>query len=356
MPDNSRKESVLRQTFNCPLPEREQFQIAARLEEVPEFEQTDVETTDSDNSFLRATDSEQEVLVATDEEEPAASSSRPYARRTQEEFKFLGKTVCSRALARLLGVGQATLQRLRQGEAIFTMKNKPALPKHPSFGFTMRGEAGQKWANVVIFLWMIYHSSAECLPTDFVSSFKKSQGEESDFPEDSAKHDEVLRSVNGFMRSLHQYNSDLDAHMIGPGFFRGERRNLPHGSRTEMFFEYRAHCQSIGDRNPAAYTTFLRIMNMVLGPHMRNGFLRFRKITEHAVCDVCTRLKRSIRFRRGVMASTGTGSDADADAVRSYTSHILHQWLDRQCYWSMRTLSQAWFRRENELADQSLCD
>ena len=233
------EESVLRQTFNCPLPKHEDFQVAAKLDDVPEFEETDVETSESsDGSFLQATDSEQELLVATDEEAPAASSCRPYTRRRQEDFQSLGKTVCGRACARLLGVGQNTLQRLRRGEAIFTMKSKPALPKHPSFGFTMRGETSQKWTTVVIFLWMIYHSSAECLPTDFVSDFKKgkAEAEDTEFPEDSAQHDDVLRSVNGFMRSLHQYNSDLDAHMIGPGFFsRGEEKPSPWFPDRDVF-------------------------------------------------------------------------------------------------------------------------
>ena len=353
----SLKEDFLRQTFNCPRPADEKFQLAAgplKESEVPDFEETDAETSDDSDSNLRATDSEEAVLAATDDECPdAPASSRAYSRRRQDKFEFLGKAVCSRACSRLLGVGQNTIQKLRQGEAVFTMKERAPLPKHPTFGFALRGECGQKWASVVLFLWLVYHSSAESLPTDFVSAFKNSQSEESDFPQlDHEERDEVLRSVNGFMRSLHQYNSDIEAHMIGPGFFRGERRNLPHGTRTELFFEYRAYCNSVKDDNPASYSTFLRIANKVFGGQQ---FLHFRKPSEHAVCDVCTRLKRSIRFRRGVLSSSGTGTSADSDAVKSYTSHILHQWLDRQCYWSLRTLSQAWFRRETDLAEQSLC-
>lgn len=298
----------------------------------PDFHETDAET--SEDSSLRATGSESEVLVATDDDKEAVHK-QPYAKRRQERLQFFDKTVCSKSCARLLGIGQTTLQRLREGQAVFTMKNRQPIPKHPSFEFSLRGEAGSKWTHVVLFLWPIYHSSAECLPTDFVSGFKQRQSEGSQpqdqecmFPKDSnCDREDVLRSVNSFLRSLHQYNSDVEAHMIGPGFFRGERRHLPHGTRTEMFFEYRAYCKSVGDNDPASFATFLRIANKVFGPHMRAGFLNFRKPGEHAVCDVCTRLKRSMRFRRGVLAATG-GPTADADAVQAYSSHILHQWLD----------------------------
>lgn len=306
---------------------------------------------------FKATDSEADILVATDDEQDG-KPKRHYTSRRQTCVEFLGKRVCVRACARLLGVGQTTLQRLRNGEEAFTMHHRQPLSKHPSFGFTMRGETGQKWVHAVLYLWLVYHSSAECLPTDFVSGFKSNQkAEEIDrqseckFPEGGADDESVLRSVHGFMRSLHQYNSDIEAQMIGPGFLRGERRHLPHGSRTEMFFEYRAHCRSVGEEEPASFATFLRVANKVFGPHMRSGFLHFRKPSEHAVCDICTRLKRSLRFRRGAVASAG-GPNADADAVRAYTSHILHQWLDRQCYWSLRTLSQSWFRRESDLAER----
>ena len=344
----------MRKQFNCP--RRHEFQTAfapCDQDEASELEQTD----ESDDSTLPATASEGEVMLASDEEQKD-QTARFYSCRRKECFVFLDKQVCSRAFPRLLGIGQKVLQQLRDGQEVFTNKCRPPIPKHPSFGFSLRGDAGAKWASVVVFLWMIYHSTAECLPTDFVSGFKNSQNikdEECMFPTHSAgaSDDAVLRSVTGFLRSLHQYNSDIEAHMIGPGFFKGERRHLPHGSRTELFFEYRAYCKAVGQEDPASFATFNRIASKVLAPHMQSGYLHFRKPSEHAVCDVCTRLKRSLRFRRGVMAASG-GSAADADAVASYTSHILHQWLDRQVYWSLRTISQAWFRRENELADRPL--
>lgn len=351
------QERFLRDVFNCPA---KHFDV--QKDEAPLMEETDVETQSSGNELsFHATDSDpDDVFRATDDEEPKQNPSRSYAARRREPFTFLGKRVCSRAFARLLGVGQTTLQRLRNGEAMFTNKSRPPIPKHPSFGFSLRGDAGSKWSHVVLFLWMIYHSSAECMPTDFVSGFKNLQaGKKKDelddciFPESNDNEDDVLRSVNGFMRSLHQYNSDIEAHMIGPGFFRGERRHLAHGNMTEMFFEYRAYCKAVGESDPASFSTFNRIAQKVFGPHMSAGFLRFRKPSEHAVCDVCTRLKRSLRFRRGVLGGSD-GSSADADAVSAYTSHILHQWLDRQCYWSLRTLSQGWFRRERELGEKRL--
>ena len=235
------QEDFLRETFNCP--KKDPFEMHSVQGEQPDFIETDSET--SNDSALRATGSEPDaVLVATDDELQDNGQKRSYNKRRQDRLHFLGKPVCSKSAARLLG--QTTLQKLRDGQAIYTMKNRAPLPKHPSFGFVLRGDAGAKWSHVVLFLWLIYHSSAECLPTDFVSGFKQTYTkkdekweylEECVFPTgpDRDKED-VIRSVHGFMRSLHQYNSDIEAHMIGPGFFRGERRHLPHGSRTEMFF------------------------------------------------------------------------------------------------------------------------
>ena len=302
---------------------------------------------------MRASDanSSSSCLRATDEEGGESKPTRAYASRTADSFTFLGQRVCGRAMARLLGVGQSILQKLRQGEAVFTMKTRARPPKHPGFGFSLCGEAGQKWQKVVQFLWFIYHSQAEFMPTDFVAGFKRGQmqgASDSAFPSLS-QDEEILRSVNSFMASLHRYNSDVEVHLVGPGFFKGERRYLQHGSRTELFYEYRAFCSSVSDSDPASFSTFLRIANKVVGPQIRSGHLKFRKGSEHAVCDTCVRLKQKLRFSKGTLSHNGKD---DEGAIRAWTSHILSQWLDRQVYWAFRTLSQTWFRRQMDLGKQ----
>lgn len=297
----------------------------------------------SDDSILKATDDDIEQ-----------GCRKPYTPRRSDRLTFLDKTVCARACARLLKVGQTVLQKLRNGEAVYTMKCRQRPPRHPAWGFALVGETGQKWRSVVQYLWYVYHSSAEFLPTDFVKGFKTCQMErnsiETAFPTQS-QEEEVLRSVNSLVGSLHTYNSDVEVHLIGPGFFKGERRSLQHGSRTEMFYEYRAYCTSISNEEPASFSCFLRVANKILGPGVRGGYLRFRKPSEHAVCNTCVRLKRKLRFAKGQMSHNGRD---DESAVRAWTTHVLSQWLDRQVYWALRSLSQAWCRRQVEVAPEFL--
>ncbi|CAK9008227.1 unnamed protein product [Durusdinium trenchii] len=139
------------------------------------------------------------------------------------------------------------------------------------------------------------------------------------------------------MTSLHRYRSDVDVHLIGPGTFKGERRELPNSSRTELYFEYVAHCSTTSEV-PASFNTFLRVVNRVMGPHVRDGHLHFRKDSEHAKCDTCVRLKKLLRPNR-------QGAALNDAASQSYSRHLLSQWLDRQAYWSYRSLSQTWFRK-----------
>lgn len=189
---------------------------------------------DSDAEVL--SQSEDEVnFAASDAEEqnlalvPAGSSSkRPYATRRKDAVKFLGQMVCVRSACRLLGVGQDTLQRLRAGQPGYK-PGKKSFPTHPQFGFSMRGDVREKWPAVVMYLWLVYHSSAECLPTDPGHRLLKPDNPaESPFPEmgQNQDDDELDRRVNAFMTSLNTYKTDVDVHLVGPGTFKGERREL----------------------------------------------------------------------------------------------------------------------------------
>ncbi|CAE7814351.1 unnamed protein product [Symbiodinium sp. CCMP2456] len=292
--------------------------------------------------------------MASDEEgrgceEPTSSrrSHRSYsARRSQDSAKFVGREVCLRAMRSLLGIGETTLQRMRQGETVYTNESRAPLPKHPSFGFTIRGEVAAKWMGVVMYMWYVYHSCAEHMPDNFRAATKdggfhavadaRSQGDD----------DAHLRAINSFMRMLTTQSSDIDVHTIGPGTFCGERRCLPYGSRSEMFWEYKAYCNA-NQEEPASYQTFMRVARCVVGPAQKHGFLKFRKVNEHAKCDDCTRLKKALKAK--VMG----GGNREVQQ-RAYMRHILSQWLDRQLYWQFRSLSQTFFRQQDLLADRTL--
>ena len=198
-----------------------------------------------------------------------------------------------------------------------------------------------------MYLWLLYHSTAEHMPTSFKHGLGKPLDlNETPFPENRGEDDQVLRHVNAFMQNLHVFNSDVDLHLIGPGTFRGERRFLQHGSRIELYFEYLAHVKSQG-KEGASLTTFLRITNKILGEHGKSRHLHFRKPNEHSHCDTCARLKKALRQKKKVVTA-----DDDDPTVRAYSTHILSQWLDRQIYWSFRTLSQTWFKQQRELGDR----
>jgi len=320
-----------------------------------DFEASDLECEESDpgdpDFFAESTSS---VFEASDDDAAAGSTSqkrkRSYAQRRQKDLQFLGRAVCARACARLLGVGQTTLQNLRDGKIISTSKSKAKAPVHPSFGFAIRGDASERWPGIVMFLWYVYHSAAECMPTGFRHGLgKPGTLTEAPFVE-NRDPDDLSRHVNGFMKQLQTFSTDVDVHLIGPGTFKGERRHLQHGNRTELFYEYLAYCEARKEK-PAAYNTFLRVSNKVIGPHLRSGHLHFRKQNEHAKCDTCVRLKAALKFKDGRMDAAGKSKEA---SMRAYSHHILSQWLDRQIYWSLRSLSQVWFQQQRQFGERHL--
>ncbi|CAK9104005.1 unnamed protein product [Durusdinium trenchii] len=240
-----------------------QFAIQDACVPEPDFEATDSdcqESADDNEGFLLESDSGHFYASDAEEARPTAGSrKRAYTDRRTEKIRILGKTVCWKAGARLIGVGQTTLNKLRNGEAIYTQKAKVKAPVHPEFGFAMRGDIAEKWPSIVMFLWLVYHSAAECMPTpNSTHALKPKILQEAAFVEDR-EPDDITRHVNTFMNSLEKYQSDINIHMIGPGTFRGERRYLQHSSRSELYFEYVAYATSIGDDKPASHTTFLRV-------------------------------------------------------------------------------------------------
>ena len=275
-------------------------------------------------------------MRASDSEEHQAerAGSRPYCQRRPGVAVFAGKPVCQRALRALLGVGETTLQSRRRGDRIYVQKQRNPCPKHPSFGFTMRGETALRWMGVVMYLWYVYHSSAEYMPDNF-----RAVTRETPFHEVAQSKDEdmKLRAVNSFMKTLHSFSADVDVHTVGPGTFAGERRKLPYASRSELYWEYRAYSDANG-KDPASFSTFMRIAKCVLGPASKSGHLSFRKRNEHSQCDDCVRLRNALKKKL-------KAGESREDQQRAYMRHILSQWLDRQLYWQYRAMSQTWFRQ-----------
>lgn len=271
-------------------------------------------------------------------EQPAQKRQR-YNQRSNESAKFLGKPVCRRALAALLGIGGSTLQRLRGGESAYTQNARKPLAKHPTFGFAIRGETGKVWEQIVMFFYFLYHSAAEVMPTNWLTIKQAgSKQVETPFPEDDASSENRLedlqRLVNSIGRTLNTFTTDVECQMIGPGTFAGPRRCLQHGSRTDLFWEYMAFCQSRSIAQ-ASYSTFMKVASSIMKPGLRDKHLMFRKKSEHAQCDFCFNATERIRKARS--------ADLKMAEERELVRHRLAQWQDRQCYWAFRSMSQAYF-------------
>eukprot|EP00435_Cladocopium_sp_Y103_P030834 s4234_g7.t1 len=270
-----------------------------------------------------------------------SSSKKRQPRRPVGTAEFLGKPVCIRALSRLLCIGTSTLQKMRRGEDVFA--GRPARPKHPVFGFCLDGEAQAKWHAVVVFLWRIYHSSAEFLPNHFKLPAAQREAPFPDEGGDDSAEDFSQRYVSKVLHELDAYSADMNVMLLGPGNPDAPRRFLQHSTRTELYFEYVAYSEANG-QEPASYSTFLRVANCVMKPGMRGSQLAYRKAGDHAQCDTCWQLKQEIRQAKGAKERESRN--------KAYVKHVLSQWLDRQCYWQHRSTSHAFFQQIIEMGDK----
>lgn len=115
----------------------------------------------------------------------------------------------------------------------------------------------------------------------------------------------------------------------GPGTFDGPRRYLEWCRPFDLFLQYQQYAEASG-QVAAGFNTFLRIFKQVFQTH-----LKFRDKAEHAQCDVCWKLRGRIRKAK-------TRDDKHA-ATQAYSKHLLSQWLDRQQYWALRSLSRHFY-------------
>ncbi|CAK9095098.1 Modification methylase HaeII (M.HaeII) (Cytosine-specific methyltransferase HaeII), partial [Durusdinium trenchii] len=157
------------------------------------------------NGGAQPSDESEEIFWSSDEGDyvrPPPVKRGRYAARSSQGSEFLNKSVCKEALARLVGVGNSTISKIRRGEMAFTNHSRPELPKRPMFGFTMRGETSALWEHIIMFLWFVYQSCAEFMPNYFRMAGEQSA--ETAFPEDKedVDHDCIARLVNGFSQTL----------------------------------------------------------------------------------------------------------------------------------------------------------
>ena len=272
------------------------------------------------------------MFYTSDEGDGSGKIPRSYAhtRKPSCSARFLNKPVCSRALSRLLGIGSKTLQSLREGHAVYL--GRPKRAKHPVFGFVIDQGKQMKWHSVVNFLYQLYHTSAEFLPTHYFGRKGAPLADEAPFPAESS--DFSLRYLSKVLHDTSVQSSDLNSMLLGPGCPDAPRKYLQHSTRTSLYYEYVAFAESNGE-SAASLHVFLRVVNSVMKPKMRGAKLTFRKPGDHAQCNVCWELKTQIRQAKG--------SEARERAHAAFVKHCLSQWQDRQVYWQNRSQSQCFF-------------
>ena len=124
--------------------------------------------------------------------------------------------------------------------------------------------------------------------------------------------------------------------MAGPGTFDGPTRFLEWAKPIDLFLQYQAYAESFG-QDSASLTSFLRVMRPLF-----KTYLKFRDKGEHGQCDICYKLRVKIR-----KASSRIAKNA---ATQMYTKRLLSQWLDRQCYWNLRSQSRNYFSQALHIA------
>lgn len=275
---------------------------------------------------------------------PGRASKRAYSagRAKAGASCLLGKPVCLHALGRLLAVGASTLEKLRRGENVFTGRSER--PKHPIFGFCLDNETSAKWHSVAVFLWHIYHSSAEFMPSNLRIPSRRTEALHATTVDDGDA-DFSARYVAKALNELSEYSADINVTMLGPGGEGAPKRWLQHSNRTELYHEFVAYSEA-NNMQPASFGTFLKVVNCVMKPGMRGAHLAFRKAGDHAQCDVCWRLKLCIRQSRS--------NDERMQHHKALIKHTLSQWLDRQEYWRHRSLSHSYFQQFAEMGEKFL--
>ena len=170
------------------------------------------------------------TMHSTDDSEQN-SAERPSKRyrkhfrstRSDLAYEVAGYKVCLKALISLLGVGDSTVERLRNGQGRITREE----PKHPTLKFSMLRSAWSKWPSVLQFLWFTYHSCAEALPHKFIAGDVKEKNNKRvvmdpvlsrDVDNDS---DEIDRNVAQIALQLDSYSGDPASFFCGPGTLQG---------------------------------------------------------------------------------------------------------------------------------------
>lgn len=190
---------------------------------------------------------------------------------------------------------------------------------------SLRENKRTRWTGILMYFWVMYHSVAEVLPAKYeMPAFATTV----DIVE--VDQDEVARHLNSFLQRLDSSLYNPDSANIGPGTLKGPRRYVQCAKPAVLYYDYCAW-ETANGRQPGCFNTFLNVYKKVFKTH-----LAFRNVGLHSQCTTCTKLKAEGRKARS--------KERKSEIQQMYANHLLSQWLDRQYYWGIRSLSTSTFR------------
>ena len=146
------------------------------------------------------------------------------------------------------------------------------------------------------------------------------------------------RALASKVLNVEAYGRNVESFLRGPGFLAGPKRYLPKGKPMELYWEYLGVMRARQEA-PASWSTFWRVWVKIWGKK-----LRFRKIGQHASCDICEGLKREIKAAASLSARHVL--------LDRYLEHIFCQWSDRMVYWALCALSVRWTQEAMKLGSR----
>lgn len=300
-----------------------------------------------------------DIQDVTDDEDAALEPLR-----TRTEWSFAGTVVCFSAFCALLGVGERTM--LKQCRGALDMRRSsasmgPCQPKRRLDGRSLECD----W-----FFLETYMTSTEPLPHE---EYLAGSSIDADLQVDGnpwLAADDVEANLTPTVLpsldvSLDDWSSErsFSEHamlLIGDGeesLRNVPRRFLPHGRVHDLYWQMVAswetkvgllqgrHGEDMLDKplpqetskkekavkvlKPPSFTTFLRRW------HAKWKFvLRFRKISQHADCNICFKLREKVHGGRMPLGER-------LAAAREWRAHLRWQYYDRCLYWSHRYASRS---------------
>lgn len=259
-----------------------------------------------------------------------------------------GVQICRRAFQRMLGLGCGRLNRTR-GRFQGMDERHLKVQDHGA-------RAAESSASVNAFMYKMYYSVGESMPTGWLDSFlccsilfvRFASEFCCHFCSDSVSYYKILFAHGYLILRLFSNSMNLgdeaarekmmkellnDA-LLGPSTriskqlnpSKLSQRELPPGNWGQLFLVYQAYCLA-SNLECASRATFYNCTKSW------RAALRFRPLSKHSLCHTCDLIKSKMRHAGDFMSH--------ASATDELLAHLRQTWMCRQSYWHSRELSRS---------------